>query len=181
MPTSSLTAYVTFRRLQADYSVKLGQKNVNFAEVQKDWLDKLTGFVKAFPKADDTPDAMLQLGMVSSSSARTSRRRTGTPLWPRRSPRKPAAGHQGRRRRPPARPGRQPDAAGRPHPGRPEHHLRHRQAQGQGGGGVLQGRLERPGGRRLRQAEGGSSPPTPRTSNCSPSTSTPPPRRRRTS
>lgn len=64
VPTSSLTAYVTFRRLQADYSVKLGQKNVNFAEVQKDWLDKLTGFVKAFPKADDTPDAMLQLGMV---------------------------------------------------------------------------------------------------------------------
>lgn len=64
VPTSNLTAYVTFRRLQADYSVKLGQKGVNFAEVQKDWLEKLTGFVKSFPKAEDTPDAMLQLGMV---------------------------------------------------------------------------------------------------------------------
>lgn len=64
VPTSNLTAYVSFRRMQSDYSVKLGQKGVDFAAVQKDWLDKLTGFVKSFPKAEDTPDAMLQLGMV---------------------------------------------------------------------------------------------------------------------
>lgn len=65
MPGSNLTAYVTFRRMQADYSNQLGKaKDKEFSKVQQDWLDKLTGFVKSYPKAEDTPDAMLQLGMV---------------------------------------------------------------------------------------------------------------------
>src|SRR5204863_7662318 len=64
MPGTSLAAYVVFRRLQADYSRKLSQPKVDFNDVQKEWLQQLTGFVKSYPKADDTPDAMLQLGMV---------------------------------------------------------------------------------------------------------------------
>lgn len=65
MPGSDLAAYVTFRKMQAAYSIALntsGEKG--FEKVQKDWLDQLTAFVKAYPKAEDTPDAMLQLGMV---------------------------------------------------------------------------------------------------------------------
>lgn len=65
MPGSNLAAYVAFRKLQSEYSVALGKaKGEEFATVQKTWLESLTGFVKAYPKADDTADAMLQLGMV---------------------------------------------------------------------------------------------------------------------
>jgi thiol-disulfide isomerase/thioredoxin len=65
MEGSNLAAYVAFRRLQADYSSKLGSApQKDFNKVQEDWLAKLTAFVKSYPKADDTPDAMLQLGMV---------------------------------------------------------------------------------------------------------------------
>jgi len=65
MPSSNLAAYVSFRRMQADYSVQLGAgEKINFEKVQQDWLAKLTTFVKTYPSAEDTPDAMLQLGMV---------------------------------------------------------------------------------------------------------------------
>lgn len=65
MPGSNLAGYVVFRKLQAEYSIALGKaKNEEFNKVQKDWMESLTGFVKAYPKADDTADAMLQLGMV---------------------------------------------------------------------------------------------------------------------
>ena len=33
--------------------------------MQQAWVDRLTKFVEAYPKAEDTPDALLQLGMVS--------------------------------------------------------------------------------------------------------------------
>ncbi len=65
MPGSDLAAYVTFRKLQSAYSIALstgGEKK--FDEIQKAWLEQLTAFVKAYPKSEDAPDAMLQLGMV---------------------------------------------------------------------------------------------------------------------
>src|SRR5262249_28175514 len=65
MPGSNLVAYVVFRGMQADYSVKIAGGKVNFTEVQQAWLDKLAKFAAAYPKADDTPDALLQLGMVN--------------------------------------------------------------------------------------------------------------------
>ncbi len=63
MEGSNLAAYVAFRRMQAEYSVKIGESK-DFQSVQKEWMEKLTGFVKAYPKAEDAADAMLQLGMV---------------------------------------------------------------------------------------------------------------------
>src|SRR5262249_30335562 len=63
---SSLAAYVTFRELQADYSRKLQKtSSSDFAKVQQEWVDSLSKFVQAYPQADDTPDALLQLGMVN--------------------------------------------------------------------------------------------------------------------
>src|SRR5262249_29385332 len=35
-----------------------------FDDVQKAWLEKLTSFVQTYPKAEDTADATLQLGLV---------------------------------------------------------------------------------------------------------------------
>jgi hypothetical protein len=65
MPGANLTAYVTFRRLQAEYSISLSTSDSKkFNDVQKGWLTKLDSFVKAYPKSEDAPDAMLQLGMV---------------------------------------------------------------------------------------------------------------------
>ena len=63
MEGSNLTAYVAFRRMQAEYSVKIGEGK-DFQAVQKDWMEKLTGFVKTYSKCEDAADAMLQLGMV---------------------------------------------------------------------------------------------------------------------
>src|SRR5262249_28760449 len=64
VPGTNLTAYVSFRAMQADYSRQLSLNPKKFEDVQKAWLEKLTSFVKTYQKAEDTPDAMLQLGMV---------------------------------------------------------------------------------------------------------------------
>jgi hypothetical protein len=63
-PASSTAAYVTFREMQADYAVKLA-KGPDIAKVQEQWLGRLANFVKDYPAGEDTPDALLQLGMVS--------------------------------------------------------------------------------------------------------------------
>lgn len=64
-PGSPLAAYVTFREMSADYATKLAQPGPEFAKAQEKWLDRLAKFVQDYPQAEDTPDALLQLGMVS--------------------------------------------------------------------------------------------------------------------
>jgi hypothetical protein len=64
MRGSNLAAYVTFREMQASYALRLGQKDVDFKKVQTEWMETLTKFVQAYPRSDDTADALLQLGMV---------------------------------------------------------------------------------------------------------------------
>jgi hypothetical protein len=64
-PGSSLAAYVSFREMSADYAIKLNGKGQDFAKVQEQWLGRLAKFVQEYPQAEDTPDALLQLGMVS--------------------------------------------------------------------------------------------------------------------
>jgi thiol-disulfide isomerase/thioredoxin len=63
----ALTAYVTYREMQADYSRSLPPhgKETNFNKIQEAWLGRLAKFVQAFPNGEDTPDALLQAGMVS--------------------------------------------------------------------------------------------------------------------
>jgi Thioredoxin-like len=63
-PGGNLAAYVTYREMQADYAVRI-TKEKDYAAVQQAWVERLTKFVDAYPKADDTPDALLQLGMVN--------------------------------------------------------------------------------------------------------------------
>jgi hypothetical protein len=66
VPKSQLAAYVTYREMQADYNVRLltsDQKELNKA--QELWLERLAKFVKAYPNAEDTPEALVQLGMVN--------------------------------------------------------------------------------------------------------------------
>lgn len=62
-----LTAYATYRAMQADYTHSLPPygKEKDFEKVQQAWLKRLRQFVKDFPHSEDTPDALLQAGMVS--------------------------------------------------------------------------------------------------------------------
>jgi thiol-disulfide isomerase/thioredoxin len=64
-PGSALTAYVAFREMSAEYAGKLAAPNPNMQQIQEGWAGKLRKFVEDFPAAEDTPDALLQLGMVS--------------------------------------------------------------------------------------------------------------------
>jgi thiol-disulfide isomerase/thioredoxin len=74
LPGSNLAAYATFREMQADYSQKI-LKADKFEKVQQEWADSLARFVQAYPKSDDTPDALLQLGMVNEFLTTSDRNR----------------------------------------------------------------------------------------------------------
>jgi thiol-disulfide isomerase/thioredoxin len=65
MPGSNLAGYVTFREMTAEYANRLGDRKDNIDKVQEGWLDRLAKFVQTYPRAEDTPDALWQLGMVS--------------------------------------------------------------------------------------------------------------------
>jgi hypothetical protein len=64
-PGSNLAAYITFREMSADYAGNMGKVGPEFAKVQEQWLARLAKFVQDYPRAEDTSDALLQLGMVS--------------------------------------------------------------------------------------------------------------------
>ena len=61
----SLRAFVAFRLIAARYAKQLASKDADPAKVQEAWLKELSEFVRKFPKADDAPEAMLQLAVAS--------------------------------------------------------------------------------------------------------------------
>jgi len=66
MTGTNLAAYVTYREMQADYAVKIAKGvDRSFDKIQQEWLERLGSFIQTYPKAEDTPDALLQAGMVS--------------------------------------------------------------------------------------------------------------------
>jgi Thioredoxin-like len=60
-PGSNVAGYLTFRTLWTEYSPQI--VGPNSEKVQAEWLEKLAGFVQNYPKADDTPDALILLAM----------------------------------------------------------------------------------------------------------------------
>jgi peroxiredoxin len=61
---SNLAGYVTFRELWAEFARPLTEgKGEALVKVQEQWMAKLQGFVEAFPKAEDTADALMHLAM----------------------------------------------------------------------------------------------------------------------
>jgi hypothetical protein len=62
---SGLAAYVTYREIQADYYLRSSAKDAKNDEVQQYYLQRLAKFVADYPKADDTPDVLLQLGLTN--------------------------------------------------------------------------------------------------------------------
>jgi len=61
---ADLAAYVKFRYLTAEYNQKLQDEGVDFAKVQKKWLENLQQYVSDFPNSSDAAEAMLQLGIA---------------------------------------------------------------------------------------------------------------------
>ncbi len=66
-PSSLLTGYVTYRRLWAEFAPKIGPdaNQADLAKNQQLWLENLSKFVQNFPKAEDTPEALMHLAMGS--------------------------------------------------------------------------------------------------------------------
>ncbi|WP_020474119.1 thioredoxin-like domain-containing protein [Zavarzinella formosa] len=66
---SPLLAFVTYREMSGEYASKLTMAAPGGAgemsKLQDAWKEKLSKFVSDFPTADDTPDALMQLGMVN--------------------------------------------------------------------------------------------------------------------
>ena len=66
-PNSNLAAYVEYREMSAEYALRLSDnpKPAQMPKLQEDWKDRLTKFVQEYPASEDTPDAIMQLGMVA--------------------------------------------------------------------------------------------------------------------
>jgi RNA polymerase sigma factor (sigma-70 family) len=65
MPSNPLAAFIAYRALNAEYASRLSASGADLVKVQDVWRAQLAEFVKKYPDADDTPDALLQLGLVS--------------------------------------------------------------------------------------------------------------------
>lgn len=61
--SKALAAYVLYAEITAEYNVQIN--GANPVQAQKELLEKLSKFVTDNSEADNAPDAMLQLGMIS--------------------------------------------------------------------------------------------------------------------
>lgn len=69
---SPLIPYTTFRRLLAEYNTRMkNSDSKEVAELQTWWTQQLEGYAKAYPQAEDTPDALLQLAMTTELNGKT--------------------------------------------------------------------------------------------------------------
>jgi peroxiredoxin len=76
-PKSSLVAYLTYRIMTAEYSLKLRKAPTDkTAEIQEQWLKSLEAFVTKYPKEDDSPEALFQLGSTYEFSGKMKDART---------------------------------------------------------------------------------------------------------
>jgi Thioredoxin-like len=67
-PKGSIYPYFLFRQMTADYAFRLaniGRDQDKLTKLQETWKEKLTKFINDYSKADDTPDAIMQLGVVN--------------------------------------------------------------------------------------------------------------------
>jgi hypothetical protein len=62
-PGSNVAAYAAYREMLADNTAKI-LSGKPYKEAQEAWRDRLTKYMEAYPKSDDAPEALLQLGMV---------------------------------------------------------------------------------------------------------------------
>jgi peroxiredoxin len=67
-PGSPLAGYITYREMQVDYANQLRTPPTGeggLAKIQETCRERLKKFVQDYPNAEDTPDALLTLAMIS--------------------------------------------------------------------------------------------------------------------
>ncbi|WP_165075550.1 redoxin family protein [Paludisphaera rhizosphaerae] len=64
-----LGSYAAYRLIGADFVLRNEEPNGNFVANQKKWMGELEAFLKQFPKADEAPEARLQLGNSNEFNA----------------------------------------------------------------------------------------------------------------
>jgi len=70
-PQSPLVPYVAFRRLLAEYTVRLQKASADERpQVQEWWLKQLEDFANTWPNAEDAPEAMTQLAIALEFSGK---------------------------------------------------------------------------------------------------------------
>jgi thiol-disulfide isomerase/thioredoxin len=65
-PGSNIAGYAAYREMSAEYAIKLTTADAaTMTKLQEGWRDRLTKFVQDYATAEDTPEALMQLGMVN--------------------------------------------------------------------------------------------------------------------
>jgi hypothetical protein len=67
-PGKPLAGYITYREMSAEYALKLAKTDQGgeaLSKIQEGWRERLKQFVEQYQTAEDAPDALLQLGMIS--------------------------------------------------------------------------------------------------------------------
>lgn len=67
---SAILAFITYREMSGEYAQKLtaigsSGKPDEMSKLQDSWKEKLAKYVSDFPTSEDTPDVLMQLGMVN--------------------------------------------------------------------------------------------------------------------
>lgn len=58
-----LVAYIAYRLISTDYTVKSTGEKVDFAKLQSEYMEQLEEFANSYPESVDAADAMIQIGL----------------------------------------------------------------------------------------------------------------------
>ena len=168
---SKIASYAAFRKISAEFAAANEEPGANPLQNQKKWMADLKAFLDKYPKADEAPDALLQLASAYEFNAEEDEARKYYEQLVRDFP-ETDPGKKGTGALRAARPGRQVAAADQGD--RPEERGdRHREVPRQDPARDLLGHLGRPGqARPARADEGRTRSTTTRASRSSASTST---------
>ena len=91
-PKAAMVPFAAYRHLLARYnrSMQAATEQAAQLKVQQKWLSDLEGFITGYPQAEDTPEAIWQLGTAHEFSARVDDARTWYSKLARQYPRTPA-------------------------------------------------------------------------------------------
>jgi thiol-disulfide isomerase/thioredoxin len=62
-------SYAAFRKLSAEFAARNEEPGANVMQSQKKWMADLKAFLDKYPKADEAPDALLQLASINEFNA----------------------------------------------------------------------------------------------------------------
>jgi hypothetical protein len=63
-PGSDLAAYVTLRRMRADYFFEVAKSGSDYQHVQEHWRSELARFIQSYPRAAETAEVALELATL---------------------------------------------------------------------------------------------------------------------